>query len=1617
MRKGLAALIPSVALSQSRLRRRPRRWAAPESLEERTLLAGYGTEQLTNLFAEGTAFPSSATGFVDVNGTTYFRARTPQHGWELWKTDGTEAGTVLVRDIRSGPSNSLPMDLTPYGNFLFFTVDRGFGRELWRTDGSSSGTRSMMFNGIRTHVTDLNLAGGKLYFTAEHNSFGRELWFLQTPTSTPALSGNLTTGAQDTHFQGFAEKDGFLYFAANGDLHWANANTITTFDTNGFTRAYDVINFNGTLFIDAEGGLGKGLYKSDGTDAGTIFVKDIRGSFNSHTNLQQMMPAPNNNGIMFITGTPATGSEPWFSDGTTAGTYPIDINPGSTGSFPSWNADSPANLGGYTYFYASNGTNGGELYRSDGTAAGTIMMADSTAGPTGGMTGNAGVIGGKVVFSGGRGSANSGLWVSDGTNAGTIPMLSGMTFRDPAPGSGTLFFTGDDGSGKGLELWSTMGTGATTQLVRDIGQTINSAQPGQFTPHGSKLFFTATDEDGTELWAANGAIEQVADINPGAASGGPANLTSALGSLFFRATDGTNGSELWKSDGTAGGTVLVHDMNPGADNSYPVWITEVGGRLFFSAETSNEGRELWTSDGTSAGTTLVTDIESGSGGSFPSRIIDFGGDAVFLATTSADSQELYRSDGTAAGTVQLSDLDGANGGADDILGVFDNHIFFTIEKSNGDRAIWKSDGTFAGTGPFLNVDVGSAQSFTALGDRFLFAADDKTWVSDGTTAGTTVLMDVHFSSAVVRDGVAYFGGFPDSGPNGMFRSDGTPEGTHHLFRMLSGDVPRYLTLTDTGITFVARSPVGRSQVWSFDGNRSSLRQLSTTQWSGQQPDRPGVLGSDIYFSAFATDRGVELYHLAYAAGPGIQVQETSGFTTVDTLGGTDRISVSLTEAPASDVVIDLNVPADLTASRQRLTFTPTDWQTPQHVTIAGPGTQSIDDEGDALYEVTMSVNDALSDDAYDDVPDAVVPVDSFVLPGTSFYQAFTTPNQDVTFEFLTDDTPAGMVSLDSFDTPGLGSIVDNGDGTATYTPNPNQTGTDTFDYHLGLKPTQSLPEAELQSRFGNAVATEADIAVVGAALHDANGSDSGAAWVLRRTGSEWREVAQLLGSTTTANDQFGTSVAIDNGTIVVSAPRDDVGGTNTGSVFVFRQNASGDWVETAHLTDPRGRDKDEFGTDVDIDGNTLAVGGRLDDGRGRNSGSAFIFDRESESSDWSFRKRIKPSDAAAFQQFGSSVSLSNDTLAVGAWKDDSTDTDAGAAYVFSRNAGGNNRWGEVANLQSPEPLRGDYFGFDVAIDGDSLLVGAPFDDVGSRANAGAAYMFRNDEAQGWLLADMLTETRLNGEEYVFAGGANDHFGDSVDLADGIALVGAPHDNGQGRNSGSAFTFKRSGNDWNPHHRMAKFKSASPSSYEDFGDSVALGNTAGDFFALVGAPKSDADSVNNTGAVHATYSRLATGVVRVNISDDTLLAEPNATPNHTDVPDVRDEDITAAVEAAISAWRQAGASATALSTLRETPVHVFDLPGQALGLATPVGIVVDTNAAGHGWSGASGTGMHLATVVAHEFGHVLGLADLHEDDQSDDLMFHTLRPGEQRSPNSLALDAVFADAWLQREIVD
>jgi ELWxxDGT repeat protein len=333
---------------------------------------------------------------------------------------------------------------------------------------------------------------------------------------------------------------------------------------------------------------------------------------------------------------------------------------------------------------------------------------------------------------------------------------------------GVLYFGANDGV-NGKELWRSDGTEAGTWLVKDInpgpGSSMTDWPWTGMAVSGGKLFLSVlTASDGYELWVSDGTAAgtvMVKDIRPGPAWSLPNFFIDFNDTLYFQANDGVNGVELWKSDGTAAGTVLVKDIRPGSASGGPTQLqgNVLGSRFVLGADDGVAGSEVWVSDGTTAGTVLLKDIYPGAAGSSAGMNTRIDGILYFPATTPAEGRELWRTDGTTAGTFLVKDIrPGAASSnptrpSQEALG---GSFFFSANDGVNGEELWKSDGSAAGTVMVQDINPGSTSASPGLpllvGAQMFFGAAEpvngrELWRSDGTAAGTVLVKDINPGTA------------------------------------------------------------------------------------------------------------------------------------------------------------------------------------------------------------------------------------------------------------------------------------------------------------------------------------------------------------------------------------------------------------------------------------------------------------------------------------------------------------------------------------------------------------------------------------------------------------------------------------------------------------------------------------------------------------------------------------------------------------------------------------------------------------------------------------------------------------------------------------------------------
>ncbi|MES2739043.1 MAG: putative Ig domain-containing protein [Verrucomicrobiota bacterium] len=578
----------------------------------------------------------------------------PLSGSELWRSDGTALGTRQVRDILPGTAGSEPRNLTTVGNRVFFTAQEADNKTgLWVTNGEFAGTtRLKLFDssglpGIR-RADRLNAFNGRLIFRGYDNT-GSEIW----------MSDGTVEG------------------------------TVRNLDITGSPLNSDVDHFfnfnNNTLYFTANNGsVGRELWKMNSTFQTSIY-QDIQ------VGIESSFPADSSpidentpgfqaeitaiGGYFYFVGDGPEGIELRRTDGsgTELGTTVVsDIVPGSESSSP--RALKAMTVGGTEYLYfAANQINvtGRELWRTEPQSNTTQIVRDIVDGVNSSGVNNLIVLGSSLFFTANDGQGVE-LWRSNG-NVGAANTTR-VTNINPGAGSSnptnfTLFnnnlsFTAVNGD-NAMGLHSATAPGVVT-LVKQFaaGDTASN-----FVQIGSNLYFLV---NGSQLWVTNGVnaagTTLVKDFQLGNAGSFATGLTAnGTGLVYFSATDGLSGQELWKSDGTQVGTSLVANIRPEAEipnppplGSAPTSITPSGEQVFFSADATGSNRELWVTDGSGPGTRVVKttgDLEINIGGaSDPTFLTNIEGVLYFSAVSAANGREPWRSDGTPAGTVMIADL-------------------------------------------------------------------------------------------------------------------------------------------------------------------------------------------------------------------------------------------------------------------------------------------------------------------------------------------------------------------------------------------------------------------------------------------------------------------------------------------------------------------------------------------------------------------------------------------------------------------------------------------------------------------------------------------------------------------------------------------------------------------------------------------------------------------------------------------------------------------------------------------------------------------------------------------------------------------------------------------------
>lgn len=705
-----------------------------------SLMTSDGTAAGTQVInaSDGSAVATgNGSGLTAVGSEVYFIAWSPGNtaGTELWKSDGTAAGTSMIADIFPGNTSSQIADITPVGNVTYFTAITTAGgssldRELFKTDGTAAGTVLVKDinpgNGSSAPANLMN-HNGVLYFTADDGTNGRELWKSNGSEAGTVMVKNIS-GGSSSNPGGLTSLGSTLYFHAS------------------------------------DGVAGDELWKSDGTAAGTVMV----GHSGTSSNFTPRNLTAIDNTLYFSAFSFETGTELWKSDGTTAGTSVYrDIVPGASPSNPA----QLLNVGGTLVYTANDNVRGNELWRHNLTTnvatVDDMFRGTVNSGPRDFMS-----AGSSVFFVATTAAHGEELWksVANGTGAVLVkdinPGVNGSAISQLTNVNGILFFTAQTDT-DGVELWKSDGTAAGTVKVKDINEGTDTSNPSSLVNLNGTLLLTAyTPAGGHELWKSDGTAAgtvQVTDINPGPAFAIDRftnRIVVSGSSAYFTANDGANGAELWKTDGTAAGTVMVRDIRTATTGSAPANLVDVNGRLYFTADDGVAGRELWQSDGTAVGTVIAKDTNPGANGAVFQNFVNAGGKLFFQAYSGTGSWDLFCRATPTSDTVnlQMFNASGHTRWVQAPLTAMGTSVYFAQLDNRTGTELWKSDGTLAGTvmvkdiaptmTPEYGVDTWSSNPENLVNNSgtLFFTANDQVngrelWMSDGTTAGTVLFKD------------------------------------------------------------------------------------------------------------------------------------------------------------------------------------------------------------------------------------------------------------------------------------------------------------------------------------------------------------------------------------------------------------------------------------------------------------------------------------------------------------------------------------------------------------------------------------------------------------------------------------------------------------------------------------------------------------------------------------------------------------------------------------------------------------------------------------------------------------------------------------------------------------
>jgi ELWxxDGT repeat protein len=862
-----------------------------------------GTEEGTHMLNEGQLgnLSSSPTLFSSTSLGVFFRATNSNTGNELYISDGTSAGTTLLKDLMPGAENGGPSKVIEFNGLGYFTAS-GPGTEegaIWTTDGTTEGTELFydIAPGEGAGISHGYVHNGLLYMSMSTPDTGQELYKTDGTVEGTSLVKDLEPGSSSSSLQNWIVYNDELYFTC-----WNSSIGIELWKTDGTTDGTIVVNhinpgtassqpnsfliWNDLLYFSAQSLDGRNLWVTDGTSEGTSQVSFLD---SSQPNVAHLVDF--NDQIYFVGKSDGNGIEVWKSDGTPSGTslaYDVD---------PSDDDDSADNLYVYAnnlYFSAEGPNNGNELWRVDGE---TLELEEWDLNPGLGDS-NPNFFhefNGQLYFAAADDLGYE-LFTSDGTEEGTF-MLLDVNPEDAGWNQLILESLGDHVIYVGIpeynnkQLYSTDGTSENTSPITNIRGEEWSRIRGM-TEFDGYLFFNADDgETGQELWRSDGTPEGTflyQDVQEGSNGGTFFNIRTVNNKLLFDSSFGIE-KRLMVLDDAESTAVPLFDAWGGNDNvgNLEVFDNEV----YFSARDTDDfgsGDDLWKTNGTPEGTEKVFNF--GTYDISPEKFFGTSDQLWFFGEQYGTAPEwgLYKSDGTSDGTEHVAqhNLDGNNWGSN-MLEEYNDGVLYTVFNTSVGRELYFSDGTSEGSYMVQNIASGSEspyiENLVPFNDEMYFLADNvsngtELWKTDATGVGTNMLIDlmpgVSSGGLDVRNGTPtlvelngslLFGGATEEGDYELFISDGTSEGTEMLLEInATGSAsPHNFFRASEKVYFTANDGTNGFELWKTDGTALGTEMVGNINTGGQgsYPREFIEFGDHLYFQAYGPGSDLELYRV------------------------------------------------------------------------------------------------------------------------------------------------------------------------------------------------------------------------------------------------------------------------------------------------------------------------------------------------------------------------------------------------------------------------------------------------------------------------------------------------------------------------------------------------------------------------------------------------------------------------------------------------------------------------------------------------------------------------------------------------------------------------------------